>query len=152
MKYSALAAAIFIGLVCSGAPVAGQQAEDIVASDALVHHRLTNDLFHVGDLWIRVPPDTVFHRWLSQGIDRPVAVILTTNPTRFADAKNTRVLTGTLMDDTAPNATPVIHILFIEDMQTHQASPITFETTDRVIASKFDDYDDAEVSIVIQLQ
>ncbi len=147
-----LVAAILVGLVYSGAPVAGQPVEDRVASGSLVHHRATNSLFHIGDLWMRVSPDTVFHRWLSQGIDHPVAIILTTNPARFADEKNTRILTGTLVDDTAPNATPVIHILFIEDERTHQVSPVTFETTDRLIASRFDAYDEAEVSIVIQLQ
>jgi len=152
LKCSALMAVMLVGLVCAGVSVAEPPVDDIVASGSLAHHRLTNDLFHIGDLWMRVSPDTVFHRWLSQGIDHTVTILLTTNPTRFADAKKTRILTGTLMDDTAPNATPVIHILFIEDERTHRASPITFETTDRLIASKFDDYDDAEVSIVIQLK
>jgi|SRR5665213_3540759 len=152
LRRQARAVAICVGLVCVCAPVTGQPVEHIVASGSLVHHRLTNELFHIGGLWMRVSPDTVFYRWLSQEIDHRATIILTTNPARFADAKRTRVLTGTLMDDTAPEATPVIHILFIEDEQTHQTSPVTFETTDRLIAGTFDDYDDAEVSVVIQLQ
>ena len=43
--------------------------------------------FHIDDLWLKVTPDTEFHRWLSQGIDRDVTITLTANADRFADVR-----------------------------------------------------------------
>jgi len=45
-----------------------------VASGKLAHHYLTNDLFRIDKLWMQVAPDTLFHRWLSQGINGNAAV------------------------------------------------------------------------------
>ena len=137
---------------CPGAVGAAQRTEVTVVSGDLVHHALTNDLFHIGDLWMKVKPDTEFHRWLSQGIDRKVTITLTPNADRFADAKDTRILRGSLMHETAPNATPVVHILFLKDELTGSVGAVTFETADSETATKFDSYDDADVSIVIEIR
>jgi len=74
-----------------------------------------------------VPADTEFHRWLSQGIDREVAIILAANVERFADARDVRILTGSLIHGTAPRGTSTIHILFMCDEVTQSVGPITFE-------------------------
>ena len=47
-----------------------------IASGKLAHHRFSNELFRIHELWIGVAEDTEFHRWLSQGIDRNVALVL----------------------------------------------------------------------------
>lgn len=129
----------------------GQPYDLTLASGTLTHHVLTNDLFHVASLWMRVRPETEFHRWLSQGIDRQVTVILTTNADRFEDVENVRILRGPLICETAPDATRIVHIVFVRDELTGSPGPITFETGDSIVARAFDAYEDADVSIVIQI-
>jgi len=121
-------------------------------SGSLAHHRLTDDLFRIDELWMQVTPDTEFHRWLSEGIDKDVAIILTHNPDRFADLKGVRILTGTLIHDTSPNASPIVHEMFLKDPATGAIGAVTFETTDAATAKKFDAYDGVEVSLIIQIK
>ena len=123
-----------------------------VASGKLAHHFFTNDLFRIDTLWMQVAPDTVFHRWLSQGINGPASIILTATPDQFGDRPNLRILTGKLMHGTAPGESPIVHIIYLVDEQTGTTGAVTFETDDRATAAKFDPFDDATVSIVIQLK
>ena len=141
-------------------------ADVVVASGTLEGNFLAEALFHIGEFWMRVPPDTEFHRWLSQGIRRKVAIMLTANPARFGDATNVRILSGTLMHGTAPNPTPanidvigrlpkgnlgMVHILFLKDELTGSLGPITFETSDFETAMKFDACNGTHVNIVIKI-
>jgi mono/diheme cytochrome c family protein len=128
------------------------QTELTMVSGNLEHHLLTNDLFHIDDLWMQVAPNTEFHRWLSQGINRNVTILLVLNADRFADAKGVRILTGHLVHDIAPAASPIVHELFLKDPATGAVSAITFETTDAAIAKAFDFHDDGEVSLIIQIK
>lgn len=144
-------------------PVAArtQRADVTVASGDLDHLRLADDLFHIHDLWIRVAAGTEFHRWLSQGIDREAAIILTTNADRVGDDRNVRILSGRLIHQTAPNPTPsstdavgalppgnlsVVHILYLRDDLTGSLGAVAFQTSDFATASRFDAYDDQTVS------
>ena len=162
----AVIVSMFIGLGAARI-LAAEDAEVIVASGTLDDQFLADALFHIGEFWMRVPPDTVFHRWLSQGIGRKVVIMLTTNPARFADAKNVRILSGTLMHTTAPNPdpvtsnvigrlpsgnVPVVHVLFLKDELTGSLGAVTFETADLVTAAKFHAYDDAQINIVIEIE
>jgi mono/diheme cytochrome c family protein len=128
------------------------QTEVTIVSGTLAHHRLTNDLFHIGDLWMHVQPNTEFSRWLSQGIDRPVAIILTPHADQFADVTGVRILTGTLIHDTQPTASPIVHELFLKDLTTGAFSAVTFQTTDLGLVNKFERFDNAEVSVIIQIK
>jgi hypothetical protein len=127
-------------------------SEVMIVSGAMAHHRLTDDLFRIDGLWLNVTPGTEFHRWLSLGIDRNVSVILTPHPDRFADVKGVRILTGTMIHNTAPSASPIVHEAFLKDLTTGALSAVTFETTDVAVAKTFDYYDNAEVSIVIEVK
>lgn len=160
----AVIASMFVGLGATGT-LAADHADVIVASGKLHGQFLADALFNVGEeFWMRVPSDSEFNRWLSQGLKRPVVIRLTTDPARFADVKNMRILSGTLIHNTAPTPTPVttdrvgrlpegnmsfVHVLFLKDELTGSFGPITFETADRVTASKFEPYDGAHVNIVI---
>ena len=123
-----------------------------VASGKLAHHYFTNDLFRIDKLWMQVAPDTVFHRWLSQGINGEAAVVLTAAPEKFGDRRNVRILSGRLMHETAPRTSPIVHMMFLQDEQTGSAGAVTFETDDRRIAQKFDAFDGRDVSIVIVIK
>jgi hypothetical protein len=117
-----------------------------------VHHRLTNDLFHIDDLWFRVEPDTAFHRWLSQGVGNQAAITLTDEPGRFADVANVRILTGRLAHQTVPSASPVLHVLFLRDEVTESLGAVTFEAEDPVIAATFDLWAGVEVSVIVEIR
>lgn len=147
--------------------VAAADADVVVASGTLRGQFLAEALFHIDEFWISVPADTEFNRWLSRGLGHTVVVRLMTDPSRFADVKDVRVLGGTLMHGLAPVATPntvdavgrvpagdspVVHILFLRNDLTGSFSPVTFQTADLVTAAKFDAYDDAPINIVIQIQ
>jgi len=162
----AVIASMFIGLGATGT-VAADHTDVIVASGKLHGRFLADALFHIGEeFWMRVPSDTEFNRWLSQGLKRQVVIVLTTDPARFADAKSTRILSGTLIHNTAPTPTPAttdrvgrlpggnmsfVHVLFLKDELTGSFGAVTFETADRVTAAKFEPYDGAHINIVIQL-
>jgi len=135
-----------------GAAQAPVHADVVVVSGKLAHHFFTNDLFRIDTLWMEVAPDTVFHRWLSQGINGPAAVVLTAAPEKFGDQPNARILTGKLMHSTAPGQSPIVHTMFLVDEQTGTTGAVTFETEDRATAMKFDPFDNATVSIVIQIR
>jgi len=146
----ALALAALCASVCRAqAPV---PADIVVVSGTLAHHYFTNDLFRIDTLWMQVAPDTLFHRWLSQGINAPASIVLTATPDQFGDRRNVRILTGTLMHSTTPGQSPIVHTMFVVDQQTGTTGPVTFETDDLATAVKFDRFDDATVSIVIQIQ
>lgn len=161
----AVIASVLIGLGAARTSAA-EDADVIVASGTLDGHFLSQALFHIGEFWMRVPPDTEFNRWLSQGIDRKVVIMLTANPARFSDVKNVRILSGILMHGTAPSPTPattdvigrlpegnlaVVHVLFLKDELTGSFGPITFETADLGTATKFEAYNDTLTNIVIQI-
>jgi hypothetical protein len=162
----ALITSMFIGLGATSS-LAAKDGEVVVASGTLDGRFLADSLFHIGEFWMKVSPDTVFHRWLSEGLHKKVVILLTADPSRFADAKNVRILSGTLMHETAPPVTPATtnvvgrlpegnsgatHILFLKDELTGTLGAVTFETTDLETAAKFHAYDDALVNIVIQIQ
>ena len=142
-------------------------ANVIVVSGTLDGEFLAGALFHIGEFWMRVPPDTAFHRWFSQGMNRKVVITLTTDPARFGDAGNVRILSGTLMHGTAPQTTPattdvvgrlpagnspVVHILFLKDELTGSFGAVTFETADLEVAAKFTPYDGTHINLVIQIE
>jgi len=172
-------ASMCIGLTATRTAVA-QDTETIVVSGTLngsqdaerhdiggsAEEKLPLDLFHIGEFWISVTPDTLFHRWLSQGIGRKVVIRLTTNSARFGDVRNVRILSGTLKHETASNPTPssadvegrlprgnlpTVHILYLKDELTGSLGEVTFETADLRTARKFDAYFDTDVIIVIQI-
>ena len=146
--------ALLLVVVCAGvcaAQTTARRADITVASGKLEHHFLTNDLFHIDKLWIEAASDSLFHRWLSQGINDTVAIILTTDPDQFGDRPNVRIMSGTLVHELAPSTTPIVHVLFLRDEATGTVGSVVFETADPVLAQKFDAYDDQEVSIVIAI-
>jgi len=148
----ALALLVLLGsTACVSRPVIPILDRSLIASGVMDHHRLTNDLFHVNDFWMRVTPDTEFHRWLSQGIDRHVSISLTTTPERYGDSSNVRILTGTLIHNTSIDASLILHVLYVQDPQTRALSPVTFETVDQHTAAKWDNFDNGEVSVVIRV-
>jgi hypothetical protein len=155
-------------LVAAGATVtfAAEPTEVILASGKLDGRFLAGSLFHIDEFWIRVSEGTEFHRWLAEGLKHNVVVLLTTNPDRFGDMKNVRILSGTLKHIVAPKPTPVttdvvgrlpegdsglVHELFLQDELTGSIGAVTFETADRVVASAFDVYDGTHISIVIAI-
>ena len=138
-----------------------------IAEGKLKHSGLSNELFRIDGLWIRVTENTEFHGWLSQGIDHRVAFVLTSNTGRLTDEKGTRILTGKLIHETAPTPTsnavdavgqlppgdlPMVHIVFLKDEQTGTIGAVTLQTSDRLTASKFTGFDDVIVSIVIKVE
>jgi len=132
-------------------PVPGDK-EVAVASGTLVHHELTDDLFHIDNLWMKVKPDTAFHRWLMQGVDRTAFVILTTNPARFLDADNVRILPGRLMHNTTPaEGGPPMHVLFLKDELTRSLGAVTFQTDDPAIVKKVEPFCGAPISVIIEI-
>jgi hypothetical protein len=157
---------IFIVALSGSVHMAAADTDVVVASGTLDGQLLGKSLFHIGAFWIRVPANTEFYRWLSQGLDHHVVITLTTNVRRFGDEKNLRILSGTLIQETAPAPTPnttnvvgslpegdlpFVHILFLKDEVTGTLGAATFETADFVTASKFNGLDNKHVDIVIQL-
>ena len=144
---------LLAGVSASGQTVAQDADADVtVVSGKLAHHWLTDELFHIGDLWMQVAPNTQFHRWLSQGINRGVAIILTRKPDTFGDRDNARILRGTMMHGTSPRTSPIVHIMFLKDELTGSVGAVTFETDDPVLARTFDAFDDGEVGIIIEIR
>jgi hypothetical protein len=171
MSVGSLARIALIGSMLAGlgAPgmLAAQRADVIVASGTLDDRFLHQSLFHIGEFWIRVPSDTEYNRWLSQGIGHRIVILLTDDPTKFGDVANVRILSGTLIHNIAPAPTPMtedvigrlpegdmgfVHILFLKDELSGIFSPITFETKDRVEATKFEAYNGKPINIVIQIE
>jgi hypothetical protein len=151
-------------MCASGASAA---ADVTLARGELEHFALSNELFHIDNLWIRVAENTEFHRWLSEGIGHNVAINLTTSAARAADEKDTRILTGTLIHNTAPRPTSntvdvtgrlppgdmdTVHELFLRDETTGTLGAVTFETSDSATVLKFEGYDNARVSIVLKIE
>lgn len=101
---------------------------------------------------MRVEPHTAFHRWIVQGAGNRAAIALTDDAARFADVPDVRILTGRLMHQTAPSASPVLHMLFLKDDVTGSLGAVTFETKDPVIAQTFDRWADVNVSIIIEIR
>ena len=148
----ALLLVVLCGGVGGAGPFATKGADVTVASGKLAHHDFTNDLFRIDELWMQVTPDTQFHRWLSQGINGKVSVVLTTHPDRFGDRPTIRILSGKLMHETAPHMSPIVHMIFLRDELTGSVGAVTFETDDRSTAQKFDAFDDDDISIVIEIK
>jgi len=139
-------------LARSRAPsVVAPQSDVLVVHGSLAHHRLSNDLFRINGFWMRVEPDTVFHRWLLRGTGHPASIVLTTAPDRFADRANVRILTGRLVHQTAPSETAVVHIFFQQDALTGSLGAVTFQTEDRALALTVDAWCDAEVSLIVEI-
>jgi hypothetical protein len=163
---TAVIVSIFIGLGATRT-LAAEGTEVVVVSGTLDGRFLARALFHVGEFWMRVPADTEFNRWLSQGVDRKVVIRLMSDPARFADVKNVRILSGTLKRGISPDPTPntvdvvgrlpegdspVVNVLFLQNELTGGFNAITFETADLATAMKFDPYDDKHIDIVIELE
>jgi hypothetical protein len=143
--------------------------EVVVASGTLDGRFLADALFHINEFWMRVPPGTEFNRWLSQGVHQHVIVTLTTDPARFGDEKNVRILSGALMHEIAGQFTPTsvdrvgrlpegnsgfVHVFFAKDdiAGSGTLSAVTFETSDLATVAKFSPYESAHINIVIQIQ
>jgi hypothetical protein len=146
---------------------AAELPDVILAAGKLAHHRVSNELFQVDELWIRVAEDTEFHRWLSQGINREVTVSITTQTAQRTDQAGTRILTGKLVHLTAPNPTPttvdvvgqlppgnlpMVHIVFVRDEALGTLGAVTLQTSDGATVSRLQGFDDADVSIVIAIK
>jgi hypothetical protein len=144
-------AAVLLLAASPAVPQVTSDSDIVAVSGELEHHRMSNSLFHIDDFWMRVAPDTQFHRWLSQGIDREVSIILTRNPDSYGDRENVRILSGRLMHQTVPSESPVMHVLFLQDEETGTIGAVTFQTDNPVIARKFDPFDDRGVSIIIEI-
>ena len=151
MRKSLILLSLLVLAACVSRPVIPILDRSLIASGTLEHHVLTDDLFRINDFWMRVTPDTEFHRWLSQGVDHHVSITLTTQPERYGDSRNIRILTGTLVHNTSIDAMVITHVLYVQDPATRALSPITFETVDPHTAAKWDNYDNAEVSVVIKI-
>jgi len=148
-----LAAGTAIALAEAPARADAPPRQDVtLIAGKLAHHRLTNDLFHINGLWMRVEHGTVFHRWLLRASGREVAIAMTDNPSRFADLPDVRILSGRLIHQTVPSATPIVHIVFLTDSRTGTIGAVKFETKDRLIAALFDEWSDSEVSVVIDMR
>lgn len=128
------------------------QTEIVIASGTLVHHALTDDLFYIGTLWIRVTPGTESHRWLSTGIGHRATLTLAVDPSRFADKRNTRILPGMLRHSEAPSAWPLVHVPFFTDDETGAISSLTVETSDETVARLFGRRDNFASSLVVQIK
>ena len=132
--------------------LAGARGDVTVASGTLAHHFFTNDLFRIDKLWMQVAPDTLFHRWLSQGINGQVSIVLTDSPETFGDRPNLRILSGALIHETAPRTSPIVHMMFLHDERLGTSGAVTFETDDLATAAKFHAFDDRDVSVVIEIR
>jgi hypothetical protein len=128
------------------------QSEVRMADGRLVRDVMTKVSFHVGALWMQVAPDTVFHKWLASGAGKRATIVLTTDTSRMTDAKNARLLTGTLVHCTAPGKTPVIHTFMVKDHVLGVLGQVTFQTTDNALAAKFAAHDGANFSLVLSIK
>ena len=146
--------------------LATDHTDVIVASGTLDGRFLAGALFHIDEFWMRVNTNTEFNRWLSGGLTRKVVVRLTTDPDRFGDRTHTRILSGTLHHETAPQPTPtstnvvgrlprgdsgLVHVLFLTDDTTGSLGAVTFETADLATAAAFGVYDGVPVSVIISI-
>jgi hypothetical protein len=163
---TALLASMLVGLGATRPSAAGKPGV-IVASGELDDRFLADSLFHIGEFWMKVAPDTEFHRWLSRGMHREVVISLLADPAAFVDAgSNVRMLVGTLIHSTAPNPTPMttdvvgrlpsgnaplVHVLLLQDNLTGSLGAVTFQTSDYETAVKFAPYDGTIIGIVITL-
>jgi len=128
------------------------EARDLpLACGRLVQDHRTDNLFHVGELWLHAPRGSVFHRWLLQAADGQVTVTLTSRPDAYGDDPNVKIVTGTLQHNTAPAGTETIHIVFMRDDVTGVLGPVTLETTAFSVASRVDRFTGQPVSIVIRI-
>ena len=165
MTLSLTTPVLLVSLIVGVTTHAAQRPDVTIAAGKL--SRRSSELFRIDELWIRVAEDTEFHRWLSQGIDEEVAIVITANTARLADEPGARILTGQLIHETAPAVTPntvdqvgqlpsgnlpMVHIVFLRDDVTGTLGAVTLQTADAVTASKFDGFDDARVSIVIRIK
>ena len=172
--FSRLAWIAGIVSICAsdGAAVAGPSGAHkdhaVVASGTLDGRFLAGLLFHIDEFWMKVASGTEFHRWLSQGLGHPVVIRLVRNTARLADEKNVRILSGLLMHQTVPKLTPattdvvgrlprgdsgLVHMYFVIDAiaDTATLSAITFESADLATVSKFNAFEGARISIVIEI-
>jgi hypothetical protein len=128
-----------------------------VISGKLARPVFTHGLFRIGPLWFQVPSSNApFHEWLLQARGRQAAVTLTTNGERFADAKNTQIVSGTPVHETVPSVSPIVHLMFLRDTVTGSAA-VTFQTTDVLVGSRLETYMGdshvaSRVSVIIQIE
>ena len=128
------------------------QTEIVIASGKLGHGGLNDELFRVGNVWIRIEPGTESYRWLSAGIGREARLTLARDASRFADRRNTRILPGTLFHTEVPSEWPMTHILFFKDDGTGALGPLTIQTEDEGIAGLFGDQENFASSLVVQIR
>ena len=168
-----LARIAVIASLCIGAGAArleaNRAADAVVASGRLDGRLLAASLFHIDEFWMQVASGTDFHRWLSQGLGRSVVVRLAADTARFGDEKNVRILSGTLVHETAPKPTSItsdvvgrlpegdsglVHVFFVRDeiAGSGTLSAVTFETADLATVSKFAAYEGGRVNIVIEIR
>lgn len=163
LRQVAVAGAIVIG---AGAAVASaaKEPEIVVASGKMDGRFLADSLFHIDEFWMQVNSGTEFHRWLSRGLHKKVVVSLIASAAALTDEKNMRILTGTLIHQTAPREGPgtggrlpkgdsgLVHVLFLQDDLSGSLGAVTFETADRATVEKFDVYDGKRITIIIRIK
>jgi hypothetical protein len=147
---------------------ADKPADTVIASGTLDGRFLAASLFHIDEFWMRVTAGTEFHRWLSQGLGRSVVVRLGGDTKLLGDEKNSRVIGGMLVHETAPKPTSTttdvvgrlpegdsgfVHVFFVRDeiAGSGTLSAVTFETADLATVSKFAAYEGGRVDIVIEI-
>jgi hypothetical protein len=161
-----------VASMCTGPGAAWLEADEaaaaVVASGTLHGRFRAASLFHIDEFWMQVASGTDFHRWLSQGLGRLVVVRLTADATQVHDEKRMRILTGTLVHETAPRPTSIttnvvgrlpegdsglVHVFFVTDEIAGRGtlSAVTFETADLATVSKFAAYEGGRINIVIEI-
>jgi hypothetical protein len=128
------------------------QTDAVIVIGPLAHHRLSNDLFHIDGPWMRVEPGTVFHRWMLSGAGPTAAIGVTLDPDRFADLPNVRTMTGRLIHQTVPSASPIVHAFLMPDPQSGLIGAVTFQTKDRLVAEPLEAWTGIDVNLVIEIR
>lgn len=163
----AIVASMFLG-ACAARFRADKATDAVVASGTLDGRFLAASLFHIDEFWMRVAAGTDFHRWLSQGLGHPVVIRMAADTRRLGDEKNSRVVSGTLVHETAPKPTSIttdvvgrlpegdsgfVHVFFVTDVIAGSGTlgAVTFETADLATVSKFAAYEGGRVNIVIEI-
>ena len=134
----------------------GGDTEVTVASGKLARPAFTSGLFRIGPLWFRVAPDAPFRDRLLHARGSQAAVTLTTNAERYIDAEHTTVVSGRPVHETVPSASPIVHLMLLQDVVTGGVA-MTFQTTDAVVASRLENYTSnpggrSRISVVIQVE
>ena len=142
--------------IAHSADVVRVDTDVTVVSGELTRPIFGRGLFRIGPLWLQVASDAPFHDWLLRARGYRTAVTLTTNAGRYADATNTKILSGKPLHETVPSVSPVVHLMLLQETVTGNIA-VTFQTTDAVVAGRLESYmadpvAGSRVSVVIHLE